>query len=40
MQDTKYETENMRSLTMKKQTGNKDVAKTKGFKYPPILPIS
>ena len=24
---------------MKKQTGNKDIAKTKGFKYPPILPI-
>ena len=24
---------------MKKQTGNKDIAKAKGFKYPPILPI-
>ena len=24
---------------VKKQTGNKDIAKTKGFKYPPILPI-
>ena len=24
---------------MKKQTGNKDIARTKGFKYPPILPI-
>ena len=24
---------------MKKQTGNKDIARTKSFKYPPILPI-
>ena len=24
---------------MKKQAGNKDIARTKGFKYPPILPI-
>ena len=24
---------------MKNQTGNKDIVRTKGFKYPPILPI-
>ena len=24
---------------MKKETGNKDIARTKGFKYPTILPI-